>query len=831
VADIFRVETDKVYLNWSGRVPSEIGPSSLPPGRLLISLRRADAVYGRETWRAGVPPEAASDPSVQFGPRLYEETTYTVFLRSKGDETVELRHRDPTILQGLTTSDGGRAVHGSVNFKSQIGRSRFTVCVRGEPECDFEVEVFPSKLDYMTDYNALLADVQDILAALVLEYLRSTFKLGFTIHSSTATRLEWLILLRHLIENLERGIRYIERHPHHALTRERLPTRVERLHRPDATIFKTVIQGKGIGPKSRTANGVVVRTKLPESRARTTLDTPEHRWLASQLTRIRRRLAEVSAEEKMRIAAANERSPSPRESRALEEIAALENRIASLQRLEPIAAAQGFPPAGFGSIKLQTAAGYREAYRSCLILLLGLRVDGGPVGLSVKDIHLLYEYWCYLALVRLISNIIGERIPVERLLTVEQNGLWVRLQRGQRQTLAFTTKAGRILELTYNPRYMGGGFILPQQPDVVLTLRDPEWPIVRLVLDAKYRILTTNDYVAQFGSPGPPPDAINVLHRYRDAILEQPSAYGPRSETLKRSVVEGVTLFPYVDDTNRFRHSRLWTSLERLGIGALPFLPSETRYVEEWLRAVLRRGGWSTAENSIPSAAHERMRSWQEAAREAVLVGVLRLDAEEHLQWILTERCYYTPLTPTQRRQFVARWIAIYSPVSLRSPGAVTYAAPVEGIQVIKRKDIATPWPASRPDELQVVYELGEVSEVIQPIENRGADGHGTRFSQNRWTSQLALLRAGELRELFLETEPEWRLYEEFRVAGVDFDLKPVTASVQPDDDPRGRTWFVTRSARVQYRGSAGFLIRRDSCVDEYQPNVATVLRRLLSFL
>src|SRR6185436_2719323 len=103
------------------------------------------------------------------------------------------------------------------------------------------------------------------------------------------------------------------------------------------------------------------------------------------------------------IQAAERRSPTNnklRHIRVLEELADLENRIAALQSIEPIIHAKGFTPAGFVSLTLQSKPGYREAYRACLILLRGLRVDGGPVGLSVKEIHRLYEYWCYLTLVR-----------------------------------------------------------------------------------------------------------------------------------------------------------------------------------------------------------------------------------------------------------------------------------------------------------------------------------------------------------------------------------------------------------------------------------------------
>jgi predicted component of viral defense system (DUF524 family) len=820
VVDIFRIETEQTYLTWSSPRRSDSDVDSIQlAGRLAISPSN-NVNLNIKVWRQGLPSEAANNVEVKVGPCLYEETFYSLLIRSTQKQQVELKHRDATILQGLHSSTDGSIIHGAINFKSQIGRSRFSVYVDGKPEYDFEVEVFPSKLDYVVDYNVLLAEVQDLLTSLALEYLRSTFKLGFASDSPGSSRLEWILLLRHVLDDLERGLHYIERHPHHGLVRERVPTRIERLRRSDATISKMVAQGKGQGPKSKTISGLLLHTKLPERRTRVTWDTPEHRWLASQLTGIRRSLAEIHLAERSSYG----KNPGLRQRRTLEEIENLENRIAVLQSLEPIAQARGFAPAAFTSLTLQARPGYREAYLSCLILHLGLRVEGGPVGVSVKDIHQLYEYWCYLTLVRLIAKVTGEPVSAQELFSIEQNGLRVRLKQGKRQTIKFFN-GQRTIELTYNPQYTGEAFILPQKPDLVLTFRDPHWPTMQLVFDVKYRVNTEPSYVKQFGSPGPPQAAIDALHRYRDAILEETGLHGSRSERFKRTVVEGVALFPYADVDNQFQKSGFWSALERLGIGAIPFLPRETRYVEEWLRAILQRGGWPTAERVIPYLSFEQLRAWQEAEKEAVLVGVLRQNAEEHLAWIKLKRCYYTAFRSETGRQLVSRWVGIYSPASIRTPGAITHLAAVEKIDIKKRHEIDTPWePLHEADEDQVVYQLGEVRELQRPIENRGQ-----RFSGNRWTSRLGMLRATELRELFLETSMEWRLYEQLRVAGIAFTLEPGAAKLQDQNDPRGRTWFVKKHLRVQYQGAAGFFIRRTGRPNFFQSDLSEVVKLFIS--
>lgn len=822
MADLFRIDTDQTRLTWSDRSPSD-STAETPPaeGRLAISPA-TESGKKIKIWRQGMPAEAASNLGVQVGPGLFEEKFYDVLLEATG-KRVELKHDDPTILKSLHHRSEGDIVHGSIDFRGNIGASNFSVYVDGKHEYDFEVEVFPSKLDYAADYNFLLADLQEIMTGLVLAFLRSTYQSGFVTESEGSSRIEWLLLLRHVVGDLEQALHHIERNPHDELAPEHVLTRVEKLRRPDAKIARMILQGKGEGAKSKTSSGRVLRARLPERRAQPTYDIPEHRWLKSQLRLIRRTLGEIHLSER------KSRSGNRlRQLRILEEIAQLEDRIEALQRLEFIAKAKGSVRAGYTSPRFEAKAGYREAHRACSMLLQGLRVDGGPVGLSVKDIPALYEYWCYLTVIKLIAKITGEPIPVRELFSVKQNGLRVRLQRGTSHTVKFAT-GGRVLEVTYNPEYKGEAFILPQKPDMVLTIHDPQWPTMQLVIDAKYRLETSPAYVKRYGSPGPPQASIDALHRYRDSILVETGSSGPRSETLKHSVIECVALFPHVDVNDQFRNGYWWERLERVGIGAIPLLPRDTRYLEEWLRRVLSRGGSAAAEQTIPYESLEQLHLWQEAERETVLVAVLKLNAREHLDWIKTQRCYYTTFTPSQGRQLVSRWIGIYSPTSIRKPGAVTHLARVEDIDIKKRHQIDTPWSPRRGSERQVVYKLGEVCELKKPIENRGPSGLGRRFSNNRWTSKLGILRASELRELFLETSAEWRFYEQLRVANAEFTLKPGAAKPHNDSDPQGRTWFIGNNVRVLYRGAAGFLIRRTGVPDEYRSDLHEVVERFIS--
>ena len=201
MTDIFRIETERTNLSWSENSETEHAAE----GRLAISPSSRTRKQIK-IWRGSLPDSVAHNLELEVGPRLYEETPYSLLLSSGDKRRVQLRHRDPEILRTLHSSADGRIVHGTIDFKDQIGRSRFSVCVDGEIEYDFEVEVFPAKLDYTADYKVLLADVQEIVSGLVLDYLKSTFQLGFATDVNDSSRLEWILLLRHVVDDLERGV-------------------------------------------------------------------------------------------------------------------------------------------------------------------------------------------------------------------------------------------------------------------------------------------------------------------------------------------------------------------------------------------------------------------------------------------------------------------------------------------------------------------------------------------------------------------------------------------------------------------------------------------------
>jgi hypothetical protein len=555
---VFRIETDRVRLVWSGKRRQVAGPPV------------STGLDGPVQLLQPAPTFAHLDVT-QAGP-LQEQTDYLLFVQTLAPATVMLHHRDPVLLRGLHGADDGRTLHGVVNFGAQVGQSRFVVAVDGKPHLAFIVSVSPSKLDYVQDYRAMRAEVEAFARGLALEYLRTTVQPGEGVPAWPVGTPGWVLLLHTLLADLEQALGYVAAHPYRAMTTAPQMTRIGQVRPPSAAVRRAVLTGRGQGGWTRLRDGTPVHTHLPAPRPQYALDTPEHRWIAARLQHLGNLLGTLRG--------AEARRPGVRQGAIDRELASMQQRVGALGQLPPFqestAATEATPLEP--SLRLLTAPGYREAYQALLRLQQGLHLEGEALALTLKDLHLLYEYWCFLTLVQRVADATDSSRPPLSLLSVAQDGLRLRLRQGRDQTVGWDLPGGGQVSLTYNPRFGGKAYLVPQQPDFLLTVAPPDGPPRHYVLDAKYRIDTTPGYVRRFGMPGPPVEALNDLHRYRDAIRI-------RGE---RTVVQALVLFPWREDVaGTFAASRHYRLLNTVGIGALPLLPGATDPLAAWLRQVV----------------------------------------------------------------------------------------------------------------------------------------------------------------------------------------------------------------------------------------------------
>ncbi|WP_172624608.1 DUF2357 domain-containing protein [Streptomyces griseofuscus] len=552
-----------------------------------------DATTGAETLDVQVfPVTAESKQSARF----FEDTTYRLYVKSHVTGKVPvLLHRDPLLFRAVDSYPGDFMCAGPINFGRQVGRCTFDVHV-GHDNLRLTFEVFPAKIDYATDYRALLADITTTSRALALEYLRATYQTSDATEVQDETALDWLTLLRNEVASLERSMRYVNEHPHRILRRKVDYVRTERIRRADSTVRNAILRARGHGAWLQIPGMSSVRSHVPSFQASETLDTAEHRWLRLQLSLIRDQLSDiatsVTTELESRTSAGN---GAPERLVAEErEISSFTQIITELLGLPLFNGVTEPPPPGFSSLTLLTGNGYGEAYRVISVLKLGLSLNGTGFDSSVMDVHGLYETWCYIEVLRIVLQQTAGSADLSSLLSVEENGIRVRLTKGRRTAVSFQGQ-DIDLDVSYNESYRG--LTGEQKPDIVLRFRHPGWPDLIVLLDAKYRVDFSSSYHKQFGCAGPPVDGINALHRYRDATV-----VGKGNDQV-RPVVKGAALFPLSSAaSSAYPQSKLHKALDTLGIGALPFLPGNTAHLENWIQHLLSLAPEDLAEPGLPFA-------------------------------------------------------------------------------------------------------------------------------------------------------------------------------------------------------------------------------------
>jgi hypothetical protein len=586
---LLNIETESVRFELRG---PQSDPTALGTHSARMRIEVFDGALERISWLDASGSEH-SDAS-RAGPALYEWTTYEIFAESRNGLAVELRHRDPRLLANVASPQRRPdLVSGRLSFRGQIGLTRLEVWVAGRAAVRIELEVFPTKLDYESDYDALVAEVNSATRALALEYLRATYQGGSEEYTSRPRDVEFATLLRHHADDLDRAMQWVSAHPARQLLRFPVFERIERIRRPTHLTKKAIRQGRGQGPLVQVPTVGPVRRMIPSVRATETLDTPEHKWLRMAVSRVKRRVHSLLDTVTAELARAEAQGrATARLVAERDELSSIGARLARILAVEPLSEALGSAPQGFSSLRLLRTPGYREAVRALLALNRGLTLDGGAIETSVKDIEVLYEYWCFLRLTAWLYEIAGFKADFSDLFHQAADGLRTRLAPGSEVEVTIT--GGFTLRLAYNRSFRG--LTGSQRPDLLLTLESQGWPSVFVVIDAKYRVQADPEYLHQFKLPGPPIDAINQLHRYRDAIVLKDT-----DSQRNRPVVRGAALFPL--DAGRsagWHKAPLRRALDLYGIGALPFLPGNEDLGKSWLVDVLAE---PTSQLAIPGPA------------------------------------------------------------------------------------------------------------------------------------------------------------------------------------------------------------------------------------
>ena len=193
---------------------------------------------------------------------------------------------------------------------------------------------------------------------------------------------------------------------------------------------------------------------------------------------------------------------------------------------------------------------------------------------------------------------------------MEMNGVFTwELGKGEHSRILFRKDGVELAELVYNPKHtdkendsisMENLVVptVPQKPDIVLQLTKDdiaEGMKMTYLFDAKYRINDRTDA----GVDTPPDDAINQMHRYRDAIYYKEHS----SNELKKEVIGGYILFPGNGDPIEVAKAKFQQSLDEVNIGAFPLRPNDVenrKLLEHFIQELIGMRSSEILEENIP---------------------------------------------------------------------------------------------------------------------------------------------------------------------------------------------------------------------------------------
>lgn len=482
---------------------------------------------------------------------------------------------------------------GYLNYGNEIGRSEIRLIYKVGNEIrrfSFSFEVLSSKLDYHKHWKAIIEDIEREYRMLSLDYMRRTFH-GFTPDKNGETpEIVWWSLFAGEQQKFIKACKNIIERPRRKLHGHQTYLKADKLRHIPVSIENELAEHR-LEP----AHLYRVEEQIH------TNDTPENRFLKFSLAQITDKY-EALKKQIESVKGVSEVMKS--------EMQAVSTTLKRLQSNPFFRTIGRFKGLNQESLVLQKASGYSQVYRTWNMLRRAYSLNDGIYRLQTKDIATLYEIWCFIE----VSHIVKEQLhlndeDIDHRNRMEMNDLFTwELGKGEHSRILFKKDNVELAELVYNPKSTENGNNLtgikelvsktvPQKPDIVLQLTKndlQENMKLTYLFDAKYRI----DGKVK-GVDVPPDDAINQMHRYRDAIYYKDYS----SDTLKKEVIGGYILFPGDGEPLEVQEARFYKSIAEVNIGAFPLRPKDENnrsLLESFIKKLIEAKSQETISHVIP---------------------------------------------------------------------------------------------------------------------------------------------------------------------------------------------------------------------------------------
>lgn len=482
---------------------------------------------------------------------------------------------------------------GFINYKNEIGRSEIQIIYKVDKETRafrFGFEVLSTKLDYHEHWRIIVEDIEREYRMLSLDYMRRTFH-GFSPdQNGEHPDIVWWSVFEGEQQKFIKACKSIIDRPRHRLHGEEVYLRADKLKQTPHNIENRLAEHR-----KEPAYLYRVEQHILSN------DTQENRFLKFTLHQISKRYEDL----RQRIEAVKTASGTMKSA-----MLATSETLKRLQHHPFFRTIGRFKGISQESMVLQKATGYSQVYRTWNLLRRAYSLNDGLYRLQTKDIATLYEIWCFIE----VSHIVKAQLhlddeDVEHRNRMEMNGIFSwELGKGEHSRILFRKDGVELAELVYNPKNadkendnVGMKDLVvptvPQKPDIVLQLTKNDLQQgmkMTYLFDAKYRIDGKDK-----GVDVPPEDAINQMHRYRDAIYYKDYD----ANALKKEVIGGYILFPGDGEPNDVAVSKFYKTIKEVNIGAFPLRPKDVenrKLLENFIDELIHTKSYETIAHVIP---------------------------------------------------------------------------------------------------------------------------------------------------------------------------------------------------------------------------------------
>lgn len=529
-----------------------------------------------------------------------------------------------------------RTLRAAITFKNAIGSNEFKIfSPNGTEILSLVFEVFPQKMDYKSDYKAMMEDISRITNKLSHAVLADSYQkvkpktAGFT--SDTA----WWFILDALFDDLIKSFEIIQRNPKHDIITDTEVQQIDRVKKPSSknrtwlpknTQYISENENDGIELVSNQyfSHALSLRKKIR-------YDNYENRFVKYVANQTLIRLIEFKKDLQKSSIAVNKK--------VSQKIAIYIGRLGSILMKSPFNEVSNFEKENYFSSTLTKAAGYKDFLQIYMLLQNGFEILHDTVfKINLKNIAELYEYWCYLKLADVVFESSNFQIKYQNVFGFKAGKFRIDLNQNQSVKMQFKNTENEEITLYFNKEFTENKNKKTsnnQQSTIAIQsiLKEQETPFW-LIFDANYH-LNEAEKMMPISK-----DAKYQLELFKEAIHQSEYEKESLSKKTIKNKIHHTILYPPIEKEPEFNKSENKTKF----FDSLPLLPSKSRFAENYLRNILVSKKTENQVEEFVGMNYKQFLGKRETFDKTVTIGALKKSKlKERLAYLEEKNIHYFP--------------------------------------------------------------------------------------------------------------------------------------------------------------------------------------------